>query len=97
MNDSIALKKADIGVAMGIGGNEVAKASAEMILMDDNFASIVVGVELGRVLFDNLKKSIAYTVAHSLPELIPILLNLVVGLPLALNPLLLLTIDLLTE
>lgn len=97
VNDSIALKKADIGVAMGIGGNEVAKASADMILMDDNFASIVIGIKLGRVLFDNLKKSIAYTLAHSIPELIPIFIYLVAALPPALNPLLLLTIDLLTE
>jgi len=52
---------------MGLAGNEVAKASADMILMDDNFASIVLGIKIGRILFDNLKKSIAYTLAHCLP------------------------------
>lgn len=61
---------------MGISGNEVAKAAADMILMDDNFASIVLGIQLGRVLFDNLKKTIAYTLTHLLPELVPILLYL---------------------
>jgi magnesium-transporting ATPase (P-type) len=69
-NDSPALKKADCGVAMGIAGSEVAKGAANMILRDDNFASIVKGVEQGRIIFDNLKKSIAYTLSSNIPEVL---------------------------
>lgn len=82
---------------MGIAGNEVAKAAADMILMDDNFASIVLGIQTGRVLFDNLKKSIAYTLTHLLPELVPIAMSLAGGMPQGMNSLEILTIDLFTE
>lgn len=96
-NDSPALKKADIGIAMNISGSAVSKEAAALILLDDNFASIVNGVEEGRLIFDNLKKSIAYTLTHLLPEIGPFLAYIVFGIPLPLTGLLILCIDLGTE
>uniref|UniRef100_A0A914Z0M7 Sodium/potassium-transporting ATPase subunit alpha n=1 Tax=Panagrolaimus superbus TaxID=310955 RepID=A0A914Z0M7_9BILA len=92
-----ALKKADIGVAMGIAGSDVSKQAADMILLDDNFASIVVGVEEGRLIFDNLKKSIAYTLTSNIPEISPFLMYILFGIPLPLGTVTILCIDLGTD
>jgi sodium/potassium-transporting ATPase subunit alpha len=97
VNDSPALKKADIGVAMGISGSDVSKQAADMILLDDNFASIVTGVEEGRLIFDNLKKSIAYTLTSNIPEITPFLVFMCFSIPLPLGTVTILCIDLGTD
>lgn len=98
VNDSPALRKADIGVAMGNpDSSEVAREAADVVLLDDDFASLVAAIEEGRVLYDNLKKTIAYTLAHIPPETFPVILALAFGMPLGLGPLLVLSIDLFTE
>jgi len=97
VNDSAALKKADIGIAMGITGSEVSKQAADMVLLDDNFNSIVVGIEEGRLIFDNLKKSIAYTLTSNIPEISPFLMFILTGIPLALGTVAIICIDLGTD
>ncbi|KAF9036806.1 aminophospholipid-transporting P-type ATPase [Panaeolus papilionaceus] len=94
VNDSPALKKADLGIAMNISGSDVSKEAANMILLDDNFASTVKGVAEGRQIFVNLKRSIQYTLTHSTPEVFPQLLYVVVPIPLPLSAILILVIDL---
>jgi sodium/potassium-transporting ATPase subunit alpha len=96
VNDSPALKQAQVGIAMGTG-SEVAKEAADLILMDDNFASIVKGIEEGRKIFANLKKSIAYTLTSNIPEIIPFLAQIALKLPLGLTTIMILCVDLGTD
>lgn len=96
VNDSPAIKQADIGIAMG-SGSEVAQNAADMLLLDDNFSSIVKGVEEGRLIFDNLKKSIAYTLSSNIPEISPFLFFMIFQIPQPLSTVLILCIDLGTD
>ena len=97
VNDSPALKNADMGVAMGLMGTDVAKEASNMVLMDDNFATIVTAVEEGRTIFDNIKKFIAYILTSNVPQILPFIAYVLLDIPLPLTIVLILAIDLGTD
>lgn len=92
VNDSPAIKQADIGISMNLSGSDVTKDAADMILLDDDFASIVHGVEEGRKIFDNLKKTVVYLLTSNMTEIIPFLVLIVVQMPLPLSSIYMLVI-----
>lgn len=97
VNDAPAIKEADIGVSMGISGTEVTKQAADVILLDDNFATLVNSVEEGRTIYQNIRKFVRYLISCNIGEVITMLGGIIMGLPMVLLPAQILLVNLVTD